>query len=112
MIEQTDVRVLNIILEEIDRIIFLTSNHSLDEIRDNYVLSDSLEFEFQKMDYDLKRLSMEFRLNHPEFPFSEVKGIRNRVAHNYESVNFAILFEIGNIDLPKLRITIIKILED
>jgi uncharacterized protein with HEPN domain len=37
---------------------------------------------------------------HPEIAFSLAKGMRNRVAHRYQSVDYAILWEALAVDLP------------
>lgn len=48
------------------------------------------------------RLSPEFRLRHPEVPWADIIGLRNRLIHNYRDVDFNILWQIIDVDLPVL----------
>lgn len=40
---------------------------------------------------------------HPEIPWHEMYGLRNRIVHDYEGVNFRLGWEIISEDMPKLR---------
>ncbi len=51
------------------------------------------------------RLSPEFRLRHPEVPWADIIGLRNRLIHNYRDVDFNILWQIIDVDLPVLITT-------
>ena len=51
------------------------------------------------------RLSPEFRLSHPEVPWADIIGLRNRLIHNYRDVDFNILWQIIDVDLPVLITT-------
>ena len=103
MIQQTDLRILNLMLEKIDKLFYILKEHSLEEIEYDFTLSDSIQFEFEKLYEDSTRLSNEFRVTHPEFPYSQLRSIRNRVAHNYESVIIKILIDTIQNDLQDLR---------
>lgn len=48
------------------------------------------------------RVSSEFRETHPEIPWAEIVGLRNRLIHGYGSVDIDILWEILRADLPPL----------
>ena len=39
---------------------------------------------------------------HPEIPWNETYGLRNRIVHNYEGVNLRLVWEIISDDLPEL----------
>lgn len=36
----------------------------------------------------VKRLSMDFRTSHPEIPWRAIAGMRDKLIHDYEGVNF------------------------
>ena len=98
-------------IEKIERIIDICQKYSLEEINKNYIYSDSIQFEFEKLYEDISRLSVIFKINNPTLPFEKLRGIRNRVAHDYESVSINILFDTATSDLPLLKeqlATIIK----
>lgn len=46
------------------------------------------------------RLSPEIREAHPEIPWIEIIGTRNRLIHGYDAIDFDILWRIVSIELP------------
>lgn len=48
------------------------------------------------------RVPEEFRSRHPQVPWRQTVGIRNRLIHGYDTVNFDILWTIIQEDLPPL----------
>lgn len=111
MISPTDIRLLMLMLEKCDRLIEIYKNHTDKEIQSNYIYSDAIQFEFEKLYEDSTRLSFELRINHPELHINELRGIRNRVAHNYESVSIKILFDTIKVNIPELKKTIEEFLK-
>ena len=43
-----------------------------------------------------------FALAHPEIPWQEMYGLRNRIVHDYEGVNLRLVWEIISEDIPDL----------
>ena len=48
------------------------------------------------------RVPEEFRSRHPQVPWRQTVGMRNRLIHGYDTVNFDILWSIIQEDLPPL----------
>ena len=48
------------------------------------------------------RVSPATRQRHPEIPWPQIIGVRNRLVHGYDVVNLAILQDIVRNDLPAL----------
>jgi len=48
------------------------------------------------------RVPEEFRARYPEAPWRQTVGMRNRLIHGYDAINFDILWTIINQDLPPL----------
>lgn len=40
---------------------------------------------------------------YPEIPWREIYGLRNRIVHDYEGVNFKLVWEIISEDIPELE---------
>lgn len=51
------------------------------------------------------------RARHPDIPWTEIVGLRNRLIHGYDSVDFDILWQIVSDDLPPLIAVLEKALE-
>jgi uncharacterized protein with HEPN domain len=48
------------------------------------------------------RMSADERSKYPQIPWSQIIALRNRLIHGYDSVDFDILWQILNQDLPPL----------
>ncbi len=57
------------------------------------------------------RISKETRELHSDIPWEEIIGLRNRLIHGYDQVDFDILWEIIQGDLPPLIVRLRQILE-
>ncbi|MGE3579127.1 MAG: DUF86 domain-containing protein [Vicinamibacterales bacterium] len=50
----------------------------------------------------VRRLSPEFRAQHPELPWKEMAGLRSRIVHDYDDVDLDEVWNILQRDLPAL----------
>jgi uncharacterized protein with HEPN domain len=57
------------------------------------------------------RVPAQERILYPDIPWSEIVGLRNRLIHGYDSVDFDILWQIVTEDLPPLIATLEKTLK-
>jgi uncharacterized protein with HEPN domain len=57
------------------------------------------------------RVSEPARRSHPEIAWQEIAGLRNRLVHGYDEVDFDILWDIIQLDLPPLIAALSSILE-
>lgn len=48
------------------------------------------------------RLSPDFRSSHPEIPWGDIIGTRNRLIHGYDQVSLDLLWDTVTTDLPEL----------
>lgn len=55
------------------------------------------------------RVSKTRRKRHPQIPWPQIVGLRNRLIHGYDAVDFDILWQILTTDLPPLIATLEKI---
>lgn len=51
-----------------------------------------------------------FSQAHPEIPWRDIYGLRNRIVHDYEGVNLQLVWEIISEDIPELRDTLAKLI--
>jgi uncharacterized protein with HEPN domain len=54
------------------------------------------------------RIPPETRLQYPSIPWQQIIGLRNRLIHGYDAVDFDILWQIVTVDLPLL----VKVLKE
>jgi uncharacterized protein with HEPN domain len=53
----------------------------------------------QRLGEGASRLSADFRAAHPEFPWTEMIGMRNRIVHSYEDLDPDIVWRVAAEDL-------------
>lgn len=58
----------------------------------------------------VKRLSRDFRQQHPEIEWKAIAGMRDRVTHQYEQVDLEIVWEVVQRDIPKLLVQLTPLL--
>ena len=61
--------------------------------------------------YHTPKLSFLFRVDNPYLNIDKLRGIRNRVAHDYESVIIDILLDAIEKDLPELKSKLLSALD-
>jgi len=47
-------------------------------------------------------VSESLRLQHPNIPWADIVGLRNRLIHGYDSIDMDVLWQVLNKDLPVL----------
>jgi uncharacterized protein with HEPN domain len=51
----------------------------------------------------VKRLSDTYRAQHPSIPWTQMAGMRNKVIHGYDTVDFERVWETATVSVPELR---------
>ena len=55
------------------------------------------------------KISKEFRETHNDIPWHKIRGLRNKIVHDYEGVRLEIIWDIIKTDLPLLREQLLQI---
>lgn len=58
------------------------------------------------------RISDEIKEKYPQLPWIEMRGLRNRVIHNYDDIDYTIIWNVLKNEIPKLIIQIEKIINE
>ena len=53
----------------------------------------------QRLGESASRLSADFRADHPEFPWVEMIGMRNRIVHGYDDLDPDIVWRVAREDI-------------
>ena len=65
-------------------------------------MQDSVIRRFEIIGEAAGRVSQRFRDENPNVPWSEMRGMRNRVIHRYDDVDMELVWETVEQDIPRL----------
>lgn len=100
---KNDLYYANKIQEDLAFIIKHMKDVDKDELAHNELLQDSMMFRLIQISENAKKLSDDFRMReHPTIPWFAMFGLRNRIVHDYGSVDLGIVFETLKISIPEL----------
>lgn len=84
-----------------------TNGLSREELEDNEVLVDSCLFRLIQVAENSDKLTPEFKTSYSSIPWQAMKGMRNRIVHEYGSVDLSVVYDTVMHDIPKL-LTMLK----
>src|SRR5271157_1373102 len=81
-------------------------DHAAGQTRDSFEADrktrSAVLFEIILMGEAIKRLSPDLLGRYPKVPWSEVVGMRDRVAHSFDAIRFDIVWEVVEVHAPAL----------
>ena len=84
-----------------------TNGLSREELEDNEVLVDSCLFRLIQVAENSDKLASEFKTGYSSIPWRAMKGMRNRIVHEYGSVDLSVVYDTVMHDIPEL-LTMLK----
>ena len=93
---------LNKIVKDLGFIIGHTSGITKEKLEQDEVLQDSVMFRLIQVSENAARLTDDFKRKYREVPWQAIKGMRNRLVHEYGNVDLTIIFDTVTKDIPKL----------
>lgn len=72
------------------------------ELEDNEILVDSVMFRLIQISENSDKLTDEFKAHYTNIPWRAIKGMRNRIVHEYGNVDLAVVYNTVINDIPKL----------
>ena len=98
------------ILDCIDKIQSYTEGTDYETFQQNTMMVEACVFNLSQIGEHCHSITDEYKELHPELPWHEMYGLRNRIVHNYEGVNLKLVWEIISADLSELREQIMSLL--
>lgn len=97
------------IISDLRFVIEHTAGKSKREIESNELLVDSIMFRIIQIAENNNRLSDEFKEKHREISWIAIKGMRNRIVHDYGVVNMTIVYDTIKRWMPEMYEQLTKI---
>lgn len=86
-------------LDTATRLRALARARTLDTFESDEVGQLALLHLIQRLGEGASRLSADFRAEHPEFPWAEMIGMRNRIVHGYDDLDPEIVWKVAREDI-------------
>lgn len=87
-------------LDNARKALSVVEGRSRSYLDDNWIPTLALIQLLQIVGEAARRLSEDFRARHPEVPWAEIIGFRNRLIHGYDTVDLDRLWRVLQDDLP------------
>ncbi len=78
------------------------------DFRNNFAVIRALEIIGEAS----KRLPNSLRASYPEIPWKGMAGMRDRIIHGYDNVDYQIVWEFVKKDIPEIKPLVKKVLSD
>jgi uncharacterized protein with HEPN domain len=96
------------ILEAADKILRYTDGMTLEDFALNEMAMDAVARNFEIIGEAANRLPNDFKMSNSHIDWNRIRGLRNRIVHEYFGVDFEIVWEIRKNYIPELINTLHK----
>ena len=93
---------INKIITDLNFILEHTRGLSQQELESIEILVDSVMFRLIQISENSDKLTEEFKLANSAVPWRAMKGLRNRIVHEYGNVDLSVVYDTINNDIPEL----------
>lgn len=99
------------IIESIKAIEKHTKEISKEDFSKNITIQDAVIRRIEIIGEAVKNLQSNYRRKHPEIEWREITGMRDKLIHEYFSVNIGVVWYSVKKDIPQLKKQILELLE-
>lgn len=90
-------------LNEVERILTYSENMTIEDFDNNPAILDGIIFRMIQLSEHLGNVSDYIKTKYDNISWINIKGFRNRLVHNYGSVDLGFVYNAIAIDIPELR---------
>ena len=90
------------IIADLKFVVDHTKDMTQAEMQENDLLIDSVMFRIIQIAENGAKLTDVFRAAHPDIPWAAIRGMRNRIVHNYGLVSMSIVYDTVVHHIPKM----------
>ncbi len=99
---KNDIYYVNKIISDLAFIQKCTENVTRKEFDQNEILQDSVMFRLVQIAENSFKISESFKSRHLAVTWTAVRGLRNRIVHDYGKVDLSVIFDTVKNDVPEL----------
>ena len=93
-------------------ILTAVEGYTLDRFVENFIVENAVCNLLMIVGEASNAITNDFKTEHPEFDWKLMKGMRNRIVHEYFGINFELVFATAKNNIPSLLENIINVLKD
>lgn len=99
---KNDAFYLERLLSDLKFVIDHTEGKTKTDLENNELLLDSIMFRIIQIAENNSKLSDQFKLEHKDVPWLAMKGMRNRIVHDYGYVDLTIVYDTVIRGIPEM----------
>src|SRR5438477_11884524 len=104
--------VVNDILHSIERIQLYTIDLSFDDFSANFMAVEACLYNIQVIGEAVAQLTDDVKANQPQIPWNLIKGMRNRLIHEYFGTDLPVVWNVIKNELPEFKTELQRIHQD
>ena len=93
---------LDKIISDLKFVIDHTKGKTKTEIESDELLLDSIMFRIIQISENNSKLSDQFKMDHVDVPWIAIKGMRNRIVHDYGYVDLSVVYDTVIRGIPEM----------
>ncbi len=97
------------IITDLEFIFEHTRELTLGELESNEILVDSVMFRLIQIAENADKLTEDFKACYDRIPWRAMKGMRNRIVHEYGNVKMTVVYDTVRKDIPELLVQLKRI---
>ena len=98
--------------EYIGRVKETVSDLSEEEFSKNTLVQDALLKRIEVIGEIVKRIPDAYKAKYPQIPWKEIAGVRDKIVHDYDGLDWSMVWLIATQDILELEETVNKMLEE
>ena len=106
MKQSDNLTLLGDILDAIRRIESYTNGAGTEDFLENLMMQDAVMHQIEIIGEASNSISDEFQDMHSNLPWMQMRGIRNKIVHDYRGINLQIIWDTVRSDLPALKLQV------
>lgn len=99
-------------IDYINRAKEYTKNTTFEQFSKDNMMIDATVFSISQIGELVKNFDKEFQDKYSNVRWHILKGVRNKIIHDYEGIQLNLIWDIVNVDLDELKTNLQKILDE